>query len=391
MSLIGPTATMRDHGTEERAATPLELAFDLCFVVAVAFLAAELHHGLADGHAWTALATYALLFVPIWWAWMSYTWFATSFSHDDRWTRILTFAQMGGILAVAAAIPAAADGDLLPFAAAYALMRVPLILQWLRSAAADPVHRAFAGTYAAGSAVAQALWVLGALLGGLLGAVVFVMALGVELGTPMRAVRRAPGRVFHARHIAERYGLFTIIVLGETVLAVSVGLREVLERGLGAQSVVLVAGALVSAAALWWVYFAALSTHALVRNRAAAFVWGYGHYVVFAAIAAIGAGVRAEIDVAAGIGHAHGHAGAATVAAGVAVTLVSLAVLARVADPGARVAALLTCAVVLLLVAAVLPGALGSWTVAVVAVVTVVAARVAGAAQAHAVAAVEMG
>lgn len=383
MSLIGPTATMRDHAIEERTATPLELAFDLCFVVAVAFLAAELHHGLADGHPWSALATYVLLFVPIWWAWMSYTWFATSFSHDDRWTRILTFAQMGGILAVAAAIPAAADGDLVPFAAAYALMRVPLVLQWLRSAAADPVHRAFAVTYAAGSALAQALWVLGAVLGGPFGAAVLVAALAVELGTPMRAVRQAPGRVFHPRHIAERYGLFTIIVLGETVLAVSVGLREVLERGLGAQSTALVAGALVSAAALWWVYFAALSTDALVRNRAAAFVWGYGHYVVFAAIAAIGAGVRAEIDVAAGIGHAHGHAGAATVAVGVAVTLVSLAVLARVADPRARVAVLFGCAALLLLVAALAPGSLGAWTVPLVAVVTVVAAGLAGGQQRH--------
>ena len=79
-------AVMRDHTVHERPSTPLELLFDLCFVVAVAFLAAELHHGLAGGHAISAVAAYALLFVPIWWAWMSYSWFATAFSHDDAIT-----------------------------------------------------------------------------------------------------------------------------------------------------------------------------------------------------------------------------------------------------------------------------------------------------------------
>lgn len=154
-------AVMRDHTVHERPSTPLELLFDLCFVVAVAFLAAELHHGLAGGHAISAVAAYALLFVPIWWAWMSYSWFATAFSHDDAITRVLTLAQMGGVLALAAAIPSATRGELVPFAVAYAVMRLPLILNWLRSAYADPVHRAFALTYAAGSTVAQLLWVAG--------------------------------------------------------------------------------------------------------------------------------------------------------------------------------------------------------------------------------------
>ena len=67
------TAMMRDHTVEERPSTPLELLFDLCFVVAVAFLATELHHGIAENHTVEAVISYGLLFIPIWWAWMSYT------------------------------------------------------------------------------------------------------------------------------------------------------------------------------------------------------------------------------------------------------------------------------------------------------------------------------
>jgi low temperature requirement protein LtrA len=290
-------ATMRDHDVEERASTPLELLFDLCFVVAVAVLAAELHHGVAEGHGLESTLTYAALFVPLWWAWMSYTWFATAFSHDDPQTRLLTLLQMGGVLAVAAAVPSAVDGDLLAFAVAYALMRLPLVLQWLRAAHDDPAHRAFALTYAVGSVLAQVLWLGGAAAHGAPRWAAFVVALGVELATPVLAVRRSPDRVFHPGHIAERYGLFTIIVLGETILAVSVGLQEVLAGdGDDARAAVVVGAALVLAFGLWWVYFDALGRDGLTRNRRAAFTWGYGHYVLYASVAALGAGVQVQLD-----------------------------------------------------------------------------------------------
>ncbi|TQM61753.1 low temperature requirement protein A [Humibacillus xanthopallidus] len=326
-------ATMRDHDVHERPSTPLELLFDLCFVVAVAVLAAGLDHGIVDGHALEASVTYVLLFVPIWWAWMSYTWYATAFSHDDALTRLLTLLQMAGVLAVAAAIPTAIDGDLLAFSLAYAAMRLPLIVQWLRSAHDDPAHRAFALTYAGGSALAQVGWVVGAVLPAPARAAVFSAALAVELATPVLAVKRSPDRVFHPWHIAERYGLFTIIVLGETILAVSVGLRDVLDGdgGLGSAPAI-VGAALVIAFGLWWIYFDALGRDALTRHRRAAFLWGYGHYVLFAAVAAVGAGVQAQLQL-----DAHGEVtdhvvSAAAVAMPVAVSLAAIAWLQQAAN-----------------------------------------------------------
>ena len=328
------TARMRDHTVRERPSTPLELLFDLCFVVAVAFLATELHHGVADGHPAPALLTYLALFVPVWWAWMSYTWFATAFSHDDTTTRLLTGAQMLGVLAVAAAVPSAAKGELLGFALAYAAMRVPLVGQWVRSGLEDPVHRAFAFTYAVGSGVAQVLWVVGALAPTVPRVAAFAAALAVELGTPVLAVRRSPGRVFHPGHIAERYGLFAIIVLGESVLAVTVGLGEVVDAAaLDPAVLTTVVATLVVTFALWWLYFDTLGAEALVRNRQAAFAWGYGHYLIYAATAAIGAGVHAGLDSLTDDGHAAGADGARLVTGAVAVVMLTLLVLARLSRP----------------------------------------------------------
>lgn len=281
-----------------RAATPLELLFDLCFVVAVAALAAELHHEISHDHALDGAITYAVLFVPVWWAWMSYSWFATAFDNDDAGFRLLTGAQMLGVLAVAATVPAAFAGDVTAFTVAYTLMRLPLVVQWLRAAHDDPAHRAFALRYAGGTVLAQALW-LGALAVPAPGRLaVWALALAVDLGTPMLAVRAAPGRVFHPEHVAERYGLFTIIVLGETILAVSVGIRDSLAVDqLLAEGLLIASAALLMAFALWWTYFDTVGAEGLTRNRRAAFAWGYGHYVLFAALAAIGAATQAQMEL----------------------------------------------------------------------------------------------
>jgi low temperature requirement protein LtrA len=288
---------MRPDRDGHRPATPLELLFDLCFVVAVAALAAELHHDLSHDHVADGAITYALLFVPIWWAWMSYSWFATAFDNDDVGFRLLTGAQMLGVLAVAATIPAAADGDYAPFTVAYTLMRLPLVVQWMRAAHDDPDHRRFAQRYAWGTLAAQTLWLVGLLAPAPGRAALWAAALAVELGTPMLAVRAAPGQVFHPGHIAERYGLFTIIVLGETILAVSLAIRDSLAvEQLAGPGLLTATAALLIAFALWWTYFDSVGAQGLTRNRRAAFTWGYGHYVLFASLAAIGAATQAQME-----------------------------------------------------------------------------------------------
>src|SRR5215475_3076813 len=95
----------RDRDEAHRASTPLELLVDLCFVVAVAQIASELHHSLAKGDVGSALPGYLMVFFAIWWAWMNFTWFASAFDVDDVLYRVLTFVQIGGVLVLAAGVP----------------------------------------------------------------------------------------------------------------------------------------------------------------------------------------------------------------------------------------------------------------------------------------------
>jgi low temperature requirement protein LtrA len=91
----------RSPGETHRTATPLELFFDLVFVVAVAQAASALHHGIAEGHAGESVLSYGIVFLAIWWAWMNFTWFATSYDNGDVPYRLLVFVQMTGALIMA--------------------------------------------------------------------------------------------------------------------------------------------------------------------------------------------------------------------------------------------------------------------------------------------------
>src|SRR3954454_901806 len=132
---------MRARAVDEphRASTQLELLFDLTFVVAVAAAVAQLGHGLGAGHAATAVGAYLQVFFAIWWAWMNFTWFASSYDTDDVPYRLLTLLQMGGVLVLAAGVPSAlGDGDYRAVTLGYLVMRVALDAQWLRAEQSDP-------------------------------------------------------------------------------------------------------------------------------------------------------------------------------------------------------------------------------------------------------------
>ena len=120
----------RDAGEDHRASTPLELLFDLCFVVAIARAASLLHHAVSHGAAGSAVVSYLLVFFAIWWAWMNFTWFASAFDVDDLLYRLLTLVQMAGVLVLAAGVPTAFEhGDFTAITIGYVIMRVALIAQ----------------------------------------------------------------------------------------------------------------------------------------------------------------------------------------------------------------------------------------------------------------------
>ncbi|WP_433324292.1 low temperature requirement protein A [Spirillospora sp. CA-294931] len=305
----------RDPEERHRAATPLELFFDLCFVVAVGADAAQLEHALAEGHIGSGVLSFLLVFFAIWWAWMNFSWFASAYDADDTPYRLATMTVMAGVLILAAGVERAfEDEDFRIIFVGYLVMRVGLISQLLRAAAADAFRRVTMRRYAMGEAGCMVLWAIAIfVVPDGLRLWVWLLAAAAELLVPpwAEARERMP---WHPHHITERYGLFTIIVLGEVILSSTNTVREGLSGKATADLYLVAAGGLVTVLALWWVYFS-MSSAGLLTNQRAAMLWGYGHYAVFASGAAVGAGIAVN---AAKASH---HAEISTTKAGLALAI----------------------------------------------------------------------
>ena len=293
----------RDPDESGRTASTLELFFDLVFVIAASNASPQLHHALGEGHVASGLFSYAVVFFGIWWAWMNFTWFATSFDADDWLSRILTFVQMAGVIVLAAGIESAfARADLHLLIYGYVLMRVAMVAQWLRAARCGGPTRRTALTYAVGIGLVQVLWLGLAELSWPAARAGIGVLIAAELAVPVVAERRG-GTPTHPHHITERYGLFTLIVLGESLLASANAIIAALHDSelVGALST-LAALVLIIAAALWWIYFWP-EHHHCVDGLGRSLHYGYTHYVVFAAAAAVSVGVELQIDQLTHAGH----------------------------------------------------------------------------------------
>jgi low temperature requirement protein LtrA len=300
----------RDPHDPHRAATPLELLFDLVSVIAIAAAAEGLHHAIAEAHPLEGIVGYAMAFFAIWWAWMNYTWFASAYDNDSVAFRLLTMVIMAGSLFMAAGIRQFfGTPDFTLPVAGYVIMRLGMVSLWLLAAHGDPGCRRTCLTYAGGIALVQGYWVLFLLIQPLphvLILALFLLGVVLELAVPVLAERHGH-TTWHHHHIVERYGLLNIIVLGETLLAgsLALGQAEWHEPGL----LRLVLASLVILFAMWWLYFAR-GDHLSSEDLGRAFTWGYGHLPIYAAGAAVGAGFAVMVDVAthhAEIGPLAGH------------------------------------------------------------------------------------
>ena len=315
----------RDPAEGHRAASPLELLFDLVFVVAVGFAASNLHEIEVEGHISSAVLSYAFVFFAIWWAWINFTWFATSFDTDDWLYRVMTFLQMAGVLVLAAGVRAImVDGDSTIVVVGYVVMRLALVGQWLRVAASSPEYRRTALRYAVGIVAVQALWCLALLLPHGSGPLWIPVLILLEVLVPPIAEGGARTTPWHTRHIAERYSLFTLIVLGEGLVASANAVIDGIAHAdhLGSL-LVLAACGLVIVAGLWWIYFSR-EQHARIRSLPTALVFGYGHYFVFAAAGALPAGIEVAVSADAGQADLSHATVAATIAVPVALFVLSI-------------------------------------------------------------------
>ncbi|WP_072313452.1 low temperature requirement protein A [Agrococcus sp. Marseille-P2731] len=333
MSVLASTRRLvpmlgRDPHEPGRAATPLELLFDLAFVAAFGIAGGLAAHAFAAGHVGAALSGFAFAVFAITWAWINFTWFASAFDTDDWWYRLTTMLQMTGVVVLALGLSdvfhSLEEGHYLDnrvMVAGYVVMRVAMLVQWVRLALQNPQLRRTALTYAGCILLAQLGWVALAIAHlELLPTALHAGALyAVELGGPLVAERGTP-TPWHPHHIAERYGLLAIITLGEGVLGTIAAVQPVIERqGWSVDAIVIVGAGTVLTFGMWWLYFAAPFGEMLHRRPRSTFLFGYGHMLVFGAIAAVGAGLHVAAYVIEGES-AVGYTGA------VAVTAVPVAV-----------------------------------------------------------------
>ena len=216
----------RDPNQFHRVATPLELLFDLTFVIAFGLAASRFAYALSEGHYATALIGFGFASFAISWAWINFSWFSSAYDTDDWIFRMVTMVQMIGVLVLAIGLPkmfASIEREHLDnsvMVLGYVIMRTAMVFQWLRAARQDPARRRACLTYAAAISIAQFGWVAQIIFDVSVGLFVILtcILLTIEFAGPFIAERKDGGTPWHAHHIAERHSLFAIIALGEGVV-----------------------------------------------------------------------------------------------------------------------------------------------------------------------------
>jgi low temperature requirement protein LtrA len=365
----------RDPGEAGRTASSLELFFDLVFVVAVSIAASEFHHGLTEGHVFDGLVNYGLVFFSIWWAWMNFTWFATSFATDDWLYRVLTFVQMGGVLVLAAGIgPAFAEGDYHVMVFSYLVMRIAMVAQWLRASRNPNPLRTTTRIYAAGIVFTQVFWLLQLTLSGPIHAIALLVLIAAELAIPVVA-EKGGVTPWHPHHITERYGLFALILLGESLLGSANAIIEALHDDVALGPLISVSIlTLVVTAALWWIYFWP-PHHKAISSFANSLRYGYVHYFVFAAAGAFSAGIEVTIDALTGHTELGNIAASFTVTIPIAVFVLGIWLIAVRQYADRLVNTVIPAAVVLVLLDPILPIPFALTAIVLALVITVLVVR----------------
>ncbi|MDQ3875573.1 MAG: low temperature requirement protein A [Actinomycetota bacterium] len=316
-----------EDADEERRATWLELFVDLVFVVAVGQVA----HELEVDHTALGFLKFAGLFVPIWWAWVGFTFYADRFDTDDLVFRVAMFAEMLAVAALASTTPDALHGGSEGYVVAFVAVRAVLIALYLRARRHVPEARGLTTLYAGVFSAAAGSWLLSLLVPTPARYAVWAVALAVDLATPLAARRLIQQAPISTSHIPERIGLFTIIVLGEAVIAVVVGTAG---ADWNRHALVAAVGGFAVACAIWWLYFDALDASLVKRSVWAGQLYLYMHLPLLGGLVAAGAGVELAIHDAAEGGLTVGSRWA--LCGGVAVALTAMAVIHFAATRAAR-------------------------------------------------------
>ncbi len=295
-----PPALRTDEDFEQhRAVSSLELFFDLVFVVVITRLA----HHLAGHLDAAGVARFVVQFLAVFWVWNSFTYYTERFESDGLENRLFTFLAIVPVAGLAVFAEDGLGATYVGFALAYLLSRAVNQVAWVRAAVHVPVFRPVAARFLAGYAATTGIVLASVTAAGTARVALFSLALLLDIATPYFTVAQQTHLPrLSTSKFPERFGLLTIIVLGESVVGVIVGLSELQARGL-LDGLAIVAGVLGLAIgfSLWWIYFDFVARRAPKPVFATALFWVYLHVAVLTAITATGVGVSVTIaDTATG-------------------------------------------------------------------------------------------
>jgi low temperature requirement protein LtrA len=293
-----PRLRTAEDQEEERRATWLELFYDLVFVAAIA----EVAHSLGEHVSLSGYIGYVLLFVPVWWSWVGATFYATRFDTDDLGHRLLTLLQMIAIAVLAVNVHHGLGESSVGFALSYVTVRGILIVQYLVAGYHVAAARGLTNWYATGFGIAAVIWLVSVFVPAPWRFGLWILALIIDFATPLTAGKLVAKLPPSFSHVPERLGLFTIIVLGEAVIAV---VRGVAQLEWGVSSAVEAVLGMGIAFSLWWIYFDSVDGSPLRGMRdgrmGIGLIWLYSHLPLAIGIAATGVGVEHVIASEAGI------------------------------------------------------------------------------------------
>ena len=296
--LSGRSARVSAVMREEERVTPLELFFDLVFVLALTQSTTLVTHS----PTWEGMLKGLLALGVLWWSWVGYAWLTSVVDPEEGAVRLAMFAAMAAFLVAALCVPGAFSSEALLFACAYAAVRAAHILLFLLASREDEALRRSVLGLALSTAIGSGLLLAAALVSEPLRLVLWGVALLLDMGGPY--LFGAEGWKLMPAHFAERHGLIVIIALGESIVAIGVGSRSEIGAGVVSAAVL----GVVVTAALWWVYFdvtaivagrrLARAHEGRERNEIARDSYSYLHFPMVAGIAMLAVGLkRTLIDV----------------------------------------------------------------------------------------------
>jgi low temperature requirement protein LtrA len=322
-----PQLRTLDTDQDERHATWLELFFDLVFVISIA----EVVHTLEDYRTLADFAGTAGMFVAVWWAWVGYTVYADRFDTDDLLHRVLVLAGMLAVVAMALSVHDALHGGSARFALAFVAVRGVVLLLNARARRHAAEARPLLNLYLTAFSIGASLWLVSVLVPEPARYLLWGVALVIELSAPWvgrHQIARAP---IHASHLVERFGLFTLIVLGESVISVAQGVAKGAQGDwTAAMATSAVAGFLV-VASLWWLYFDRLDD-GTIRSVLRGLIWNYAHLPLLAGLVSVALGIEYAVREAA-TGQLE-RTTALALGAGTALCLLATVVTGRALRPG---------------------------------------------------------